>query len=220
MRMTNSMTYKGYSARIFYNDNDGFFTGHVTGIRDGVGFHADTVEALRAAFHEAVEDYVETCAKIGKDPQEPVPQQSMTDAETILSAQTADLEAIDNTMFGEVVGVSQAAGDLRKALDTLDDLLGDRKFEKAATLGYRELASAFVFLQRTLGGLQSADLKRHEFTSSMAVALNCTFEEAEHHVLARLQCMKPRSDITDEERAATRASLDAQIKQMGFRLQE
>jgi predicted HicB family RNase H-like nuclease len=67
--MTNTMTYKGYSARIEYDDEDGIFTGCVAGIRDGVGFHADTVEALRDAFHEAVEDYIETCAKIGKEPQ-------------------------------------------------------------------------------------------------------------------------------------------------------
>jgi predicted HicB family RNase H-like nuclease len=67
--MTNSMTYKGYSARIEYDDEDGIFTGRVAGIRDGVGFHADTVDALRDAFHEAVEDYVETCAKVCKEPQ-------------------------------------------------------------------------------------------------------------------------------------------------------
>ena len=36
-----------------------------------VGFHADTVEALREAFREAVEDYIETCARIGKKPQKP-----------------------------------------------------------------------------------------------------------------------------------------------------
>lgn len=67
--MTNSMTHQGYSARVDYDDEDGIFTGRVAGIRDGVGFHADTVEGLRAAFHEAVEDYVETCAKVGKEPQ-------------------------------------------------------------------------------------------------------------------------------------------------------
>jgi predicted HicB family RNase H-like nuclease len=67
--MTNSMSYKGYSARIAYDDDDGIFTGRIAGIRDGVGFHADTVEALRDAFHEAVEDYIETCAKVGKEPQ-------------------------------------------------------------------------------------------------------------------------------------------------------
>ena len=67
--MTNTMTYKGYSARIDYDDEDGIFTGQIAGIRDGVGFHADNVEALRKAFHEAVEDYIETCAGIGKQPQ-------------------------------------------------------------------------------------------------------------------------------------------------------
>jgi len=67
--MTNTMTYKGYSARIEYDDEDGIFVGRIAGIRDGVGFHADTVEALRDAFHEAVEDYIETCARIGKEPQ-------------------------------------------------------------------------------------------------------------------------------------------------------
>lgn len=67
--MTNSMTYKGYAARIDYDDEDGIFHGRIAGIRDVVGFHADTVDVLRAAFHEAVDDYVETCARIGKDPQ-------------------------------------------------------------------------------------------------------------------------------------------------------
>ena len=69
--MTDIMTYKGYSARIGYDDEDGIFTGRIAGIRDGVGFHADNVNALREAFHEAVEDYLETCARIGKKPRKP-----------------------------------------------------------------------------------------------------------------------------------------------------
>ena len=67
--MSNTMSYKGYTARIEYDDEDGIFFGRIAGISDGVGFHADTVEDLRAAFHEAVEDYIETCAKVGKEPQ-------------------------------------------------------------------------------------------------------------------------------------------------------
>ena len=47
--MTNTMTYKGYSARIEYDDDDAVFTGRIAGIRDGVGFHADTVEGLSEA---------------------------------------------------------------------------------------------------------------------------------------------------------------------------
>lgn len=67
--MTNTMSYKGYAARIEYDDEDGIFVGRIAGISDRVGFHADSVDDLRDAFHEAVEDYIETCARIGKEPQ-------------------------------------------------------------------------------------------------------------------------------------------------------
>src|SRR5690554_6358738 len=69
--MTNIMTYKGYSARIEYDAEDGIMTGQVARIRDGVGFQADSVEKQKVAFHEAVDDYVDTCAKFGKEPQKP-----------------------------------------------------------------------------------------------------------------------------------------------------
>ncbi len=75
--MTNVMTYRGYSARIDYDDEDGILVGRVAGIRDGVGFHADTVEDLRRAFQEAVEDYLETCRRIGKEPQKAYSGQMM-----------------------------------------------------------------------------------------------------------------------------------------------
>lgn len=67
----NVMTYKGYSARVEYDADDEIFFGRIAGIRDGIGFHADNVTDLKAAFHEAVEDYLETCAKVGKDPHKP-----------------------------------------------------------------------------------------------------------------------------------------------------
>lgn len=64
-----AMVYKGYAARIEYDAEDEIFTGRIAGIADIVGFHADTVADLKAAFHEAVNDYIATCAKLGKDPQ-------------------------------------------------------------------------------------------------------------------------------------------------------
>lgn len=66
-----AMVYKGYSARVEFDADDLIFFGRVAGIRDGVTFHSDNVEGLIAAFHEAVDDYVETCKKVGKDPQKP-----------------------------------------------------------------------------------------------------------------------------------------------------
>lgn len=69
--MTNIMNYNGYSARVEYDAEDEIFFGTIAGIRDRVGFHAQSVADLKAAFREAVDDYTETCARIGKDPQRP-----------------------------------------------------------------------------------------------------------------------------------------------------
>lgn len=69
--MMNTMTYKAYTARIEFDDRDKLFVGRLLGIRDSVSFHADNVPELRAAFEEAVDDYIETCAKIGKPAEKP-----------------------------------------------------------------------------------------------------------------------------------------------------
>lgn len=67
----NTMTFKGYTARIEFDDRDNILFGRILGIKDIVGFHADDVAGLRAAFEEALDDYIETCTKIGKSPQKP-----------------------------------------------------------------------------------------------------------------------------------------------------
>ncbi|MDR2154409.1 MAG: type II toxin-antitoxin system HicB family antitoxin [Burkholderiaceae bacterium] len=65
----NTMTYKGYSARIDYDDRDEIFIGRILGIDHIIGFHAESVGELRSAFHEAVDDYLASCKKLGKEPQ-------------------------------------------------------------------------------------------------------------------------------------------------------
>ena len=62
----NTMTYKGYSARVEFDGEDEIFFGRIAGINDVVGFHAETVAALRDAFHQAVDGYIEACATVGK----------------------------------------------------------------------------------------------------------------------------------------------------------
>jgi len=63
------MTYRGYAARIEYSDEDQLLIGHVAGIRDVIGFHGESISELRRAFEEAVDDYIETCEKLGREPQ-------------------------------------------------------------------------------------------------------------------------------------------------------
>jgi predicted HicB family RNase H-like nuclease len=63
-----AMNYKGYAAQIEHSEEDGLFVGHIAGISDVVGFHSSSVEELRAAFVEAVDDYLDTCARLGYTP--------------------------------------------------------------------------------------------------------------------------------------------------------
>ncbi|MDO8270482.1 MAG: type II toxin-antitoxin system HicB family antitoxin [Gammaproteobacteria bacterium] len=67
----NMMHYKSYSARIEYSDEDQCLVGHLAGIQDLIGFHAESVAELRKEFEEAVDDYLEACEKLNRKPQRP-----------------------------------------------------------------------------------------------------------------------------------------------------
>lgn len=67
----NTMTHKGYAARVEYSEEDACFVGHIAGIRDVIGFHGESVTELRAAFEESVDDYLETCKRLNREPNHP-----------------------------------------------------------------------------------------------------------------------------------------------------
>ena len=69
--MKNVLEYNGYKARIDFDADDGCFIGHIAGINDVVGFHGETVAEMTAAFREAVDDYLDTCRTVGKQPEKP-----------------------------------------------------------------------------------------------------------------------------------------------------
>lgn len=66
--MKNALEYKGYSGTVEFSAADEVFYGKLSGIRDVVTFEADSVSKLKKAFKEAVDDYIETCQKTGKNP--------------------------------------------------------------------------------------------------------------------------------------------------------
>lgn len=69
--MMNTMTYRGYTARIEFDARDNLFVGRVLGIADSITFHGDRVAELSEAFHNAIEHYVSDCAKTKRVPQKP-----------------------------------------------------------------------------------------------------------------------------------------------------
>lgn len=67
--MKNTLEYKGYLGSVIYSPNDGVLIGELLGIADNISYHGSSVSEVQAAFIEAVDDYLETCAEIGKKPE-------------------------------------------------------------------------------------------------------------------------------------------------------
>jgi predicted HicB family RNase H-like nuclease len=67
----NTMTYRGYTARIEYDERDNIFAGRILGIRTIISFHGETVAQLRAEFELAINDYLADCKERGVHPEKP-----------------------------------------------------------------------------------------------------------------------------------------------------
>lgn len=65
------MQYKGYSGRVEYDDDAEIFHGEVIGLRDVITFQGTTVEEIKQAFKESVDDYIDFCAQLGHAPEKP-----------------------------------------------------------------------------------------------------------------------------------------------------
>jgi predicted HicB family RNase H-like nuclease len=66
--MNDILQYKDYYASIHFNAEDEVFHGKILGINDLVNFEGSSVRELKRSFREAVEDYLETCKEVGKEP--------------------------------------------------------------------------------------------------------------------------------------------------------
>ena len=65
------MEYKGYFAKVEFDDEACIFHGEVINLRDVITFEGETVEELIQAFHDSVDDYLEFCAERKEDPEKP-----------------------------------------------------------------------------------------------------------------------------------------------------
>ena len=65
----NMLKYKDFYGSVEYSANDECFFGKIIGSSDLVTFEGNSVENLKTAFIEAVEDYIVLCNELGKEPQ-------------------------------------------------------------------------------------------------------------------------------------------------------
>lgn len=66
--MNSMLEYRGYHAAVAYDAEDEIFVGEVFGITDSLNFHGTTVKELKKMFEQSIDNYLELCEKIGKNP--------------------------------------------------------------------------------------------------------------------------------------------------------
>ena len=103
----NTMNYRGYTARVEFDERDDIFIGRILGVRDIISFHADSVADLKMEFRRSVDDYLAYCGEKGISPDKPVSGKMMlrvspqTHAAALLAAQSAGKSL--NQWAGEIL---------------------------------------------------------------------------------------------------------------------
>ncbi len=66
--MTNIIEHKGFIGSVRFSPKDKVFYGKIEGIDDLISFEGTSVDELVSSFHEAVEDYLQLCKEVDKEP--------------------------------------------------------------------------------------------------------------------------------------------------------
>lgn len=66
------MEYKGYVGTAIFDDAADLFHGEVINLRDVITFQGRSVDELRQAFRDSVDDYLAFCAGRGEAPEKPL----------------------------------------------------------------------------------------------------------------------------------------------------
>jgi predicted HicB family RNase H-like nuclease len=87
------MTYKGYGCTIRFDDEADIFHGEVTGLRDVVTFQGRTVDEVKTAFRESIDDYLDFCASRGEAPDKPYSGRFLLRVDPALHRRLVELSA-------------------------------------------------------------------------------------------------------------------------------
>jgi predicted HicB family RNase H-like nuclease len=66
--MESNLTHKGYIGIVSFSADQELLVGKVHGINDLVTFEGTSVRELKKSFKDAVDDYLDACAKLKKEP--------------------------------------------------------------------------------------------------------------------------------------------------------
>ncbi len=116
--------------------------------------------------------------------------------ENIVVQKKNEIKDIDEDFYGDLIGVAQAIGQLKEALEKVEGCIDRREFEKASSLGYSDVSSEFIFLQRCLGGLNNTVVQKQKLIQDIGLELckelnHISYEEIEPFVEQEIESLKP-----------------------------
>ena len=65
------MNYQGYQATVIFDEDPDIFHGSVVNTRDVITFQGRSVDEIRTAFKDSVDEYLKFCAELGEEPERP-----------------------------------------------------------------------------------------------------------------------------------------------------
>jgi predicted HicB family RNase H-like nuclease len=113
--MNKPITYKGYTAKIEYSDEDKCLVGRVSDIRHSITFKGDSVKEIEQAFEEAVDCYLDSCAEKKEEPEKPLTGRSVVRVSSALHRMIALAARKENKSVNEWIA------EVRKEPDDKED---------------------------------------------------------------------------------------------------
>lgn len=113
--MNDTMKHKGYHGSIEFSLADDCLHGRLLGITDIISYEGSSLKEIKAAFKEAVDDYLEHCRDIGKSPNKPYSGKVMFRIDPEIHARAAlaaQLKGMSLNQWAEEV-LERAAGQVK-----------------------------------------------------------------------------------------------------------
>jgi predicted HicB family RNase H-like nuclease len=110
--MNKPITYKGYTAKIEYSEEDQCLIGRVSDIRHLITFKGDSVKEIEKAFEEAIDVYLSSCAEKKEEPEKPSTGRSVVRVSSALHRMIALAAKKENKSVSEwIAEVRRKPGD-------------------------------------------------------------------------------------------------------------
>lgn len=129
MKINFSINYKGYTADVSYEPEDKIYVGEVRSISDSLNFHGRSILEVNTMFHQSIENYLNLCKQIGKDPERAADYKLACRIYTCISDNTdctAEPEAVEALRESVLKSGKAGASVFELLCDRIEELLKNK----------------------------------------------------------------------------------------------